>query len=201
MGGSCGLYGFLFFLPIILKNSFGYSQVASFCLTAPPAAFAIVVVLAISWIADKTRVRGPYAVLECIIAVVGLAMTGFLKSATPRYIGTFLGVAGTTALIATSLAWGQNNIRSDARRNVVTVIQIVNAAVGGIYSALVFRQQVRLWQLFRILCRDNHNILILLILGFSRLPAGSHRYGCPALARCIFGHRHVVLPLEGQQEG
>lgn len=93
-------------------------------------------------------VRGAYAVLECIIAVVGLAMTGFLKSATPRYIGTFLGVAGTTALIATSLAWGQNNVRSDARRNVVTVIQIVNAAVGGIYSALVFRQQVRFWQLF-----------------------------------------------------
>jgi MFS transporter, ACS family, DAL5 transporter family protein len=145
MGASCGLYGFLFFLPIILRKSFGYSQISSFCLTAPPAAFAIIVVVAISWIADKTRVRGPYAVLECIMGITGLAMTGFLKSATPRYVGTFLGVAGTTALIATSLAWGQNNIRSDARRNVATVVQIICAAVGGIYSALVFRQQVRLF--------------------------------------------------------
>lgn len=143
MGGSCGLYGFLFFLPIILRDSFGYSQVASFCLTAPPAAFAVLFSYAISWAADKTRRRGPFIILECATGIAGLAMTGFLKNPTPRYVGTFLGEAGTTALIVTSLAWGQNNIRDDARRNVVTVIQIIFAAIGGIYSALVFRQQVR----------------------------------------------------------
>lgn len=142
MGGSCGLYGFLFFLPVILSKSFGYSQVASFCLTAPPAAFAVIFSYVVSYFADKTRLRGPFVVLECVTGIAGLAMTGFLEHPTPRYIGTFLGEAGTTALIVTSLAWGQNNIRDDARRNVVTVVQIVNAAVGGIYSALVFRQQV-----------------------------------------------------------
>lgn len=143
MGGSCGLYGFLFFLPIILRDSFGYSQVASFCLTTPPAAFAVLFTFAISWLADKTRCRGPFVILECVTGIVGLAMTGFLQDPTPRYVGTFLGEAGTTALIVTNLAWGQNNVRDDARRNVVTVVQIIFAAIGGIYSALVFRQQVR----------------------------------------------------------
>lgn len=142
MSGSCGLYGFLFFLPIILRASLGYSMVASFCLTAPPAAFATLFTLVIAWLADKTKVRGPYVCLSCIIAVVGLAMTGFLKDPIPRYIGTFLGEAGTNTIITTTLAWGQNQVVDDAKRSVVTVIQVFGAAIGGIYSALVFRSQV-----------------------------------------------------------
>ncbi|KAH7242889.1 major facilitator superfamily domain-containing protein [Fusarium solani] len=141
MGSASGLYAFLFFLPVILRNSLGFSQVQAFCLTAPPAAFAVVINQFISWAADKTRMRGPYAFLECVIAIVGLAMTGFLTNPIPRYIGTFLGMGGTTALISTTLAWAQNNVFSDADRSVITVIQVCHAALGGIYSALVFRQQ------------------------------------------------------------
>ncbi|KJR87772.1 Major Facilitator Superfamily protein [Sporothrix schenckii 1099-18] len=140
-GGSGGIYSFLFFLPTILRDSMGYSQVAAFCLTTPPAAVAIIYSIAVSYLADRMRIRGPYAVLGSVVAVVGLAMTAFVAAPGPRYAGTFLGYAGSTSVISTSLAWGQNNVRSDNRRNVVTVIQIVSAAIGGIYSALVFRQQ------------------------------------------------------------
>jgi cyanate permease len=198
MGGSCGLYGFLFFLPMILRRSFGYSQIASFCLTAPPAAFAIIISVGVSWLADKTRMRGPYAVLECVIGVVGLAMTGFLKDPTPRYIGTFLGEAGTTALIVTSLAWGQNNIRSDSRRSVVTVIQVVGAAVGGIYSALVFRQQVS--SIAHYVVTNVHTVLLTEPIASGRpgLSTWYHSHGCPF----DLGRRVVnicfLLPLEGQ---
>ncbi|KAJ3468047.1 hypothetical protein MRS44_002112 [Fusarium solani] len=68
-------------------------------------------------------------------------MTGFLTNPIPRYIGTFLGMGGTTALISTTLAWAQNNVFSDVDRGVITVIQVCHAALGGVYSALVFRQQ------------------------------------------------------------
>lgn len=143
MGGSTGLYGILFFLPLILRKGLGYSQVASFCLTAPPAAFGLLCSLAISWASDKYRVRGPFVILSCSLGIVGFAMTGFLTAPTPRYVGAFLGQAGTTSLIPISLAWGQNNIQGDAQKSVMSVIQVFNAGVGGIYSALVFRQQVR----------------------------------------------------------
>jgi hypothetical protein len=142
MSGSCGTYGFLFFLPIILRRGLGYSQQLSFILTAPPAAIAIIYGLALSWAADKYRVRGPFILLHCSLGIIGLCMIAFLHAPTPRYVGSFLGQCGTNGLIVTGLAWGQNNVRGDARRSVVTAIFIMLAGVGGIYSALVFRQQV-----------------------------------------------------------
>lgn len=140
--GSCGTYGFLFFLPIILRGGLGYSMQMSFILTAPPAALAVIYALGISWAADRFRVRGPFILLHCALAIIGLCMIGFLDHPTPRYIGSFPGECGTNGLIVTGLAWGQNNVRGDAKRSVTTAIQVMMAAVGGIYSALVFRQQV-----------------------------------------------------------
>lgn len=69
-------------------------------------------------------------------------MIAFLDHPTARYIGSFLGYGGTYGVIIGGQAWGQNNIRGDAKRAVGTVIQVICAAIGGIYSALVFRQQV-----------------------------------------------------------
>ena len=78
-----------------------------------------------------------------VLAVIGLAMIGFLEKSTPRYVGAFLGEAGTNGVIVTGMAWCQNNIRGDAKRAVGTGIQIIVAGIDGVYSALVFRQQVR----------------------------------------------------------
>lgn len=88
--------------------------------------------------------RGIFVIAECASGVAGLAMTGFASDPVPRYIGTFLGLGGINCLIATNLAWAQNNVRDDAKRSVVTVIQISVASIGGVYSSLVFRNQVRI---------------------------------------------------------
>lgn len=142
MTGAIGVYAFLFFLPLILRDGLGYSLQLSFILSAPPALFSVFETLAVSWVADKTRLRGPFVVFQGLIAIIGLCMTGFLKAPTPRYIGTFLGEAGVNGLVVTCLAWQANNIRGDAKRSVATAIQIMVSGIGGIYSSLVFRQQV-----------------------------------------------------------
>ncbi|SPO04341.1 related to putative tartrate transporter [Cephalotrichum gorgonifer] len=141
IGGSCSLYSFLFFLPVILRNSFGFTTVMAFCLSAPPAAFSVFYSLAMSWFADRVHQRGVFVISNSVVAVAGLALTGFLNPPAGRYVGTFLGMGGSTALVSSALAWGQNNVRLDSRRSVLTVTQAVFAAIGGIYSAQVFRQQ------------------------------------------------------------
>ncbi|KAF4496125.1 tartrate transporter [Fusarium agapanthi] len=73
-----------------------------------------------------------------LIGIIGLCMTGFLNSPTPRYVGTFLGVAGANGLVVTTLAWQANNIVGDARRAVSTGFLIGMSGVGGIYSSMVF---------------------------------------------------------------
>lgn len=143
MAGAIGVYAFLFFLPIILRNGLGYSLSLSYILSAFPALFSVIEALAVSWLADKYQLRGPFVVFQGLIAIIGLCMTGFLDAPTPRYIGTFLGQAGVNGLVVTCLAWQANNIRGDAKRSVATAIQIMISGVGGIYSSLVFRQQVR----------------------------------------------------------
>ncbi|KAI1074787.1 MFS general substrate transporter [Whalleya microplaca] len=141
MAGAVGVYAFLFFLPIILQNGMGYSLDLAFVLSAPPALFSVVEGQLISWLADKMRLRGPFVVVQGLVAIVGLCMTGFLEAPVPRYIGTFLGEAGVNGLVVTTLAWQANNIRGDAKRASSTAIMISFSGIGGIYSSLVFRQQ------------------------------------------------------------
>ncbi|KAI8712227.1 hypothetical protein NCS52_01320400 [Fusarium sp. LHS14.1] len=141
MAGAVGVYAFLFFLPIILRGGLGYSLEMSFILSTPPALFSVVEAMTISWLADKMKMRGPFVVFQGLIGIIGLCMTGFLDSPTPRYIGTFMGVAGANGLVVTTLAWQANNIVGDSRRAVSTAILISMSGVGGIYSSMVFRQQ------------------------------------------------------------
>jgi cyanate permease len=140
MAGAVGVYAFLFFLPIILRGGLGYSLKMSFILSTPPALFSVVEAMAISWLADRVRLRGPFVVFQGVIGVVGLCMTGFLTHPTPRYLGTFLGVAGANGLVVTTLAWQANSIVGDGRRAVATGIMISVSGIGGIYSSMVFRE-------------------------------------------------------------
>jgi hypothetical protein len=112
-------------------------------MTAFPPCFAVIVVMTVSWLADKYRVRGLPVIGQGLLGIVGLCMTGFLDTPTPRYVGTFLGYAGAVGLVVTSMSWMANNLRGDGKRAVATAIMISISGVGGIYSSLVFRQQVR----------------------------------------------------------
>ncbi|KAH8900681.1 MFS general substrate transporter [Thozetella sp. PMI_491] len=141
MAGAVGVYAFLFFLPLILRNGLGYSLEMSFILSAPPSLFSVAEIMFISWLADKTKVRGPFVIFQGLIGIIGLCMTGFLRSPTPRYIGTFLGVAGANGLVVTVMAWQANNVVGDARRAISTAILTTASGLGGIYSSMVFRQQ------------------------------------------------------------
>ncbi|KAJ9612209.1 hypothetical protein H2200_003806 [Cladophialophora chaetospira] len=141
MAGAAAVYGLLLFLPIVLRLGLGYSQTKSYLLAAPSAAVAVVFVFLVSIVSDKYRVRAPFVILEGSLGIIGLCMIGFLDHPTPRYVGSFFGSCGCNALIVTAAAWQQNNIRGDAKRAVLAAVQVSCAGMGGIYSALVFRQQ------------------------------------------------------------
>lgn len=141
--GAVGVYAFLFFLPIILQGGLGYSREMSFILSTPPSLFSVVEALFISWMADRMKMRGPFVIFQGLVGILGLCMTGFLDDPTPRYVGTFLGVAGANGLVVTTLAWQANNTVGDSRRAVSTAILISMSGVGGIYSSMVFRESPR----------------------------------------------------------
>jgi cyanate permease len=77
-------YAFTLFLPIILQDGAGFSQELAFILSAPPALFAVVEALIVSYYADRLRLRGPFVVSQAALGIVGLAMVAFLKSPWSR---------------------------------------------------------------------------------------------------------------------
>jgi hypothetical protein len=153
-GTSSGVYAFAFFLPLILRQGLGYSLELSFVLSAFPPCFAVLVLIVVSWFTDKYRIRGVPIVCQRVLGIIGLCMTGFLDAPVPRYIGTFLGYAGNLSMVVTSMSWMANNLRGDGKRAVATAVMISVSGVGGIYSSLVFRQQVRIFSLVNGMCKE-----------------------------------------------
>lgn len=151
---NSGVYAFAFFLPIILRQGLGYSLELSFVLSAFPPCFAVIVVMTVSWLADKYRVRGLPVTSQGLLGIIGLCMAGFLDAPVPRYIGTFLGYAGAIGLVVTSMAWMANNLRGDDKQAIATAVMISVSGVGGIYSSIVFHQQVRILLLVIRMCNE-----------------------------------------------
>ncbi|EFE40354.1 hypothetical protein TRV_04933 [Trichophyton verrucosum HKI 0517] len=110
-------------------------------LTAPPTIFACVVAMALSWVADKYRMRAPIIAVQAIICIMGLMITAYHPNNNIRYFGFFLGAAGCQGNIPAILAYQSNNIRFQSKRAVGSALQIGFGALGGIIASTVFRQQ------------------------------------------------------------
>ena len=65
-------YAIAYFLPIILRQNMGFSVAASQCLTAPPYAFAGIVMVFIAWLGDKYHIRGPLLIANAVVGLIGL---------------------------------------------------------------------------------------------------------------------------------
>jgi len=93
-------YSFGFFLPIILRNDMGYSIAMSQILAFPPYVAAAPWMFGTAYIADRFRKRGLILILNCTLAIVGVALMAFARSSpATRYAGIFLGVMGANRLV------------------------------------------------------------------------------------------------------
>ncbi|GBF63287.1 MFS transporter [Trichophyton mentagrophytes] len=133
-------YALTYFAPIIIR-AMGYSPAITSLLTAPPTVFACVVAMALSWVADKYRMRAPIIAVQAIICIMGLMITAYHPNNNVRYFGFFLGAAGCQGNIPAILAYQSNNIRFQSKRAVGSALQIGFGALGGIIASTVFREQ------------------------------------------------------------
>ncbi|KAJ3953355.1 hypothetical protein N0V92_010186 [Colletotrichum tropicale] len=137
---SAPIYAFAYFIQIIL-TTLGYSTAVVFLLCAPPYLFSIIWTLLVAYVADKTRLRMPWMVLNAAITLTGLLLTAYHSNNGVRYFGVFLGVSGCNGNLPTIIAFQSNNVRSNGRRSVASGVQMLFAAIGGIYASCTFMQQ------------------------------------------------------------
>ncbi|KZV82342.1 MFS general substrate transporter [Exidia glandulosa HHB12029] len=132
-------YAMSFFLPVILAGM-GYNIRDTQLLAAPPYVAATFFGLTAAYLADRTRMRGPFIIGQGLVVIIGLSMTAFAKGNGPRYGGTFLTLCGTSANVPAVLAFQSNNIVGQAKKSFASAVVIGAGGLGGIIASVAFRE-------------------------------------------------------------
>ncbi|KAI4720709.1 MFS general substrate transporter [Aureobasidium sp. EXF-10727] len=120
------IYSYSLFLPTIIK-SLGYKAVHAQLLTVPPNIGAFLSVLLVTYLSDKYRMRGPFMLVGCTVAVGGYIMLISSNHHTIQYGGTFLVAAGIFPCSPLVMGWLANNLAPHYVRATGTGAQIMIA--------------------------------------------------------------------------
>lgn len=137
---SAPIYAFAYFIQTIL-STMGFSTAKVFLLCAPPYLFSMIWTYVVAILADCTHLRMPWMVLNSAITLTGLLLTAYQHNNAVRYFGVFLGVSGCNVNLPTIIAFQSNNVRSNSRRSVGSGVQMLFAALGGIYASCTFMER------------------------------------------------------------
>jgi len=74
--------------------------------------------MVVGYLADRTRMRGPYIILGALTSMTGSAILAFTKPIGVRYFGSFLAIIGCQSNIPAVMAWSANNVRGSTARAV-----------------------------------------------------------------------------------
>lgn len=111
------------FLPTIL-NEMGFNRIKSQGLSAPPYFLSFLLVIATTYIADRTQQRGITIIIMSLVGATGYIILATTEKTGPRYTGVFFAAAGIFPCIGNILPWVLNNQGSDTKRG--TGIAILN---------------------------------------------------------------------------
>ncbi|KAJ0124475.1 hypothetical protein J7T55_005813 [Diaporthe amygdali] len=89
-------------------KDFGYSNINTLLLTAPPYVFTALFSLFNTWHSDKTSNRSPYIVYPTLVAMSGIIITLATTNIGARYFALFLMLPGTYGGFQISNAWVAN---------------------------------------------------------------------------------------------
>jgi MFS family permease len=138
---NTGVYAFSYFLPVILKDGFGYSTGRAQLLTFPPYALGAVWIMICAFTADNLKVRGPVMLLNAGLYIIGLSLTAFVENVHTRYAGVFLGVMGIIANIPTQWAYAHNNMVGQNKKGLTMALMVMGGAFGGIIAGNIFQSK------------------------------------------------------------
>jgi MFS family permease len=109
------------FLPTILTEM-GYTAIDAQGLSAPPYFIAFLLVIASTFVADRTGQRGFVILSLSLLGAVGYIILATTSTSGVRYFGVYFAAAGIYPAIINILPWVLNNQGSDTKRGAGIVI-------------------------------------------------------------------------------
>ncbi|PHH70549.1 hypothetical protein CDD82_7046 [Ophiocordyceps australis] len=131
------------FLPQIIQR-LGYGVVKTNLYTVAPYVSGAVVLLALAFLSDATRLRSPFIVVAFTLTLLGFAIYAAIDRVEEQlqlaYFATFMMCWGSTAPSVLLSTWYSNNVAHEGRRLALTSVGVPLANVMGLVAGNVFRQ-------------------------------------------------------------
>jgi MFS family permease len=134
------IYSYSLFLPTIIK-ALGYTSVKAQLFTVPPNILAFFSVLLVTNLSDRYRMRGPFMIAGCAVAIGGYIMLIASTKASIQYGGTFLVAAGIFPCSPLVMGWLSNNTAPHYVRATATGTQIMIANMAAFIATFTYLQQ------------------------------------------------------------
>ncbi|KAM5543433.1 hypothetical protein V8D89_002684 [Ganoderma adspersum] len=131
---------FPIFLPTIISG-LGYSSTNAQLLSIAPNATGCVCTLAVCYLSDRLRARGPFVLAGSTVAIAGYVMVLATKTPAAQYAGTIVVAAGLLPSVACQLAWMGGTFGGEVKRAVAIALIIGCGNLGGIVASFIYRQQ------------------------------------------------------------
>ena len=103
------------FVPTIISELGSFSKVESNGLSAPPYVLCFFVILIVTFLSDRYKMRGPFNAGAALVAAIGFIMLATTDGVGSRYAGVFLAVL-VFACVAVTLAWTANLHSTESKR-------------------------------------------------------------------------------------
>ncbi|KAG8925732.1 hypothetical protein FRC02_009457 [Tulasnella sp. 418] len=132
------LYSISLFLPTIIKNM-GYTNNKAQLLTVPPYVVACFFTIFGGFVADRYRMRGPFMMFFCAVAIAGFVMLIATQKPAVQYLGTFFAASGIYPNVPMGVAWNGNNIGGTTKRGVGIAMHVGFGNLGGAIGAFLYR--------------------------------------------------------------
>ena len=134
------LYSFSLFLPTILRGIYpSITNTRLQLLTVPPYVPATVFVVIVAYLADKTRMRGPFMLALLPLSMVGYIMLLATHDAKVQYGATFLIALGIYPAAPCILALPINNTSGLYKRATVNALQLMVANLAGFVATFIYQ--------------------------------------------------------------
>jgi MFS family permease len=134
------IYSYSLFLPTIIK-ALGYTSVKAQLFTVPPNFLAFFSVLLVGHFSDRYRMRGPFMIAGCTLAIGGYIMLIASNKAAVKYGGTFLIAAGIFPCSPLVMGWMANNAAPHYVRATATGTQIMVANFAAFIATFTYLQK------------------------------------------------------------
>ncbi|ETN39316.1 uncharacterized protein HMPREF1541_05539 [Cyphellophora europaea CBS 101466] len=125
------------FVPTIISGLGVFTKIQSNGLSAPPYVLCFFMILLLTFLSDRYKMRAPFIIFAALVAAIGFILQATCKSPAARYTGVFLAVQ-VFCCVALTLAWVSNIHSTESKRAGAMTILATIGQCGPLLGTNVF---------------------------------------------------------------